>query len=80
VQNLWKYSAGQEVVSLTSDFNGTSKNAMRWNGRVYVLSDRDGTMNLWSMDENGKGLKQLTRNQGFDIKNASRSNGRIVDQ
>jgi tricorn protease len=79
-QNLWKYAAGTEAVPLTADFAGTSKNAMWWNGRVYFLSDRDGTMNLWSMDENGKNLKQLTHHQGWDAKDASLSQGRIVYQ
>ena len=27
---------------------------MWWNGRVYFVSDRDGTMNLWSMNESGQ--------------------------
>jgi tricorn protease len=79
-QNLWKYAAGAEAVPLTADFPGTSKNAMWWNGRVYFLSDRDGTMNLWSMDEGGKSLKQLTRHQGWDAKDAALSQGRIVYQ
>ena len=79
-QNIWKYTGGAEAVPLTADFPGTSKNAMWWNGRVYFLSDRDGTVNLWSMDENGKGLKQLTKHQGWDAKDASLSQGRIVYQ
>ncbi len=70
-QNLWKYTAGGEASPLTADHAGTSKDAMWWNGRVYFLSDRDGTVNLWSMDENGKALKQHTRHQGWDLKDAS---------
>jgi len=79
-QNLWKYSNGTEAIPLTADFNGASKNAMWWNGRVYFLSDRDGTMNLWSMNETGKDLRQLTKHQGWDIKGAALSSGRIVYQ
>ena len=79
-ENIWKFKPGQEAVALTADYPGTSKNAMTWNGRVFFLSDRDGTMNLWSMDENGKTLRQHTRHQGFDIKSAALSEGRIVYQ
>ncbi len=79
-QNLWKYTSGKEAVPLTGDFAGTSKNAMWWNGRVYFLSDRDGTMNLWSINEAGKDLRQHTKHQGWDIKGADLSNGRIVYQ
>lgn len=79
-QNLWKYSGGKEAVPLTADFAGTSRNAMWWNGRVYFLTDRDGTMNLWSMNENGKDLRQHTKHSGWDANDASVSNGRVVYQ
>ncbi|HEY3839768.1 MAG TPA: hypothetical protein VGL72_24520, partial [Bryobacteraceae bacterium] len=79
-QNLWKYTSGSEAIPLTADHPGTSKDAMWWNGRVYFLTDRDGTINLWSMDENGHNLKQLTRHQGWDLKDASLGEGRIVYQ
>ena len=38
---------------MTADYDGTSKRPMWWRGRVYFVSDRDGTMNLWSMNANG---------------------------
>jgi tricorn protease len=79
-QNIWKFAEGQEAQPLTADFPGTSKDAMWWNGRVYFLSDRDGTMNLWSMDENGKNLRQHTHSQGWDMQSPSLSGGRIVYQ
>jgi tricorn protease len=79
-ENIWKYASGAEAVPLTADYAGTSKDAMWWKSRIYFLSDRDGIMNLWSMDENGKQLKQLTKHQGFDIKSASLSEGKIVYQ
>jgi tricorn protease len=77
-QNIWKYVEGQEAAPMTADYSGTSKNAMWWNDRVYFLSDRDGTMNLWSMNEHGKDVRQHTAHQGWDIQEASLSNGRIV--
>jgi tricorn protease len=79
-QNLWKYVPGQEAIPLTSDYSGISKNAMYWKGRVYFASDRDGTMNLWSMNDAGKDLKQLTKHQGWDIHDPSLGGGRVVYQ
>ncbi|MGA7416120.1 MAG: S41 family peptidase, partial [Bryobacteraceae bacterium] len=79
-QNLWKYVPGQEATPLTADYAGISKNAMYWRGRIYFASDRDGTMNLWSMNESGKDLKQLTRHQGWDVHDPSLGGGRIVYQ
>jgi tricorn protease len=78
-QSLWKYGeGGSEAVPLTSDYPGTSRTPMWWKSRVYFLSDRDGTMNVWSMDEDGHDLRQHTHHQGWDADQASLSDGRIV--
>jgi tricorn protease len=78
-QGLWKYVEGTpEAVPLTADFTGTSKTPMWWGGRVYFLSDRDGTMNVWSMDEDGRDLRQHTRRKGWEADQASLSEGRIA--
>lgn len=79
-QNIWKFTTGAEAVPLTADYPGTSKDAMWWKGRVYFLSDRDGTVNLWSMDENGRNLRQHTNHDEWDAKSAFLSDGRVVYQ
>ena len=79
-ENIWRYDAGSEAVILTGDWKGTSHNPMFWNGRVYFLSDRDGVMNVFSMDADGHDLQQLTHKRGWDIESASISDGRIVYQ
>ena len=56
-----------------ADYAGTSKTPMWWSGRVYFLSDRDGTMNVWSMDEDGRDLRQHTRHKGWDARPGRRS-------
>ncbi len=80
-QNLWRFDAGaQEAVPLTADYPGTSRHAMWWNGRVYFATDRDGTMNLWSMLPDGSDVKQHTRHDGFDVRTPQLDAGRIVYQ
>ncbi len=80
-QNVWKYVDGQqEALALTADYAGTSKNPMWWKGRIYFVSDRDGTMNIWSMREDGRDLRQHTHHHGWDVKSPSLSEGRIVYQ
>jgi tricorn protease len=80
-QSLWRYMEGTpEAVPLTADFPGTSRSPMLWQERVYFVSDRDGTMNLWSMDEDGKNPRQLTHHQGWDVTSPDLSDGRIVYQ
>lgn len=67
-QQLWRFDRGAaEATPLTADFLGTSRQPMFWNGRVVFASDRDGTMNLWSMLPDGTDLRQHTRHQGFDV-------------
>jgi tricorn protease len=80
VQSLWKFGPGSEASPLTPDYAGTSKNPLSWNGRIYFVSDRDGIMNLWSMDPSGKGLEQLTFHKEFDASSPSLQDGRIVYQ
>jgi len=85
VQSLWRFDeakSGQspEAVHLTGDYPGTSTSPMWWNGRIYFASDRDGTMNIWSMTADGKDLKQHTSHDGLDVKGPTLSNGRIAYQ
>ena len=80
-QNLWRFSNGdREATALTADYKGTSKTPMLWKGRLYFLSDRDGTMNVWSMAERGGDLRQHTKHSGLDASNPSLSDGRIAYQ
>jgi tricorn protease len=82
-QNIWKFASNMttEATPLTADYTGTSRTPMVWNGRVYFASDRDGTMNLWSMAPDGRDLRQHTKHSsGFDVLSPSLHNGRIAYQ
>lgn len=46
--------------------------------RIAFLSDRDGTVNLWSVDARGGDLRQHTTHQGWDIRHASADGSRVV--
>jgi len=78
VENLWRFDGKNEAVPLTADYSGTSAHPMFANGRIYFLSDRDGVMNVWSMDEQGRDLKQESHQKLFDVESASLSDGHIV--
>ncbi|MBX3378614.1 MAG: PD40 domain-containing protein [Phycisphaeraceae bacterium] len=81
IQQLWKFGTGDaEATPLTTDYPGTSKDAMFWQGRVYFATDRDGIMNIWSMDQNGKDLKQHSKHTEYDVASPDLDNGRIVYQ
>ena len=77
-ESIWRFDGHNEAVALTADWTGASTRPMFWNGRVYFLSDRDGIMNVFSMDEQGHDLKQESHQHIFDISSASIDDGRIV--
>ena len=80
-RNIWKYTNGAaEAVNLTDDYKGESHSPLWFNGRVYFVTDRDGSMNIWSMAEDGKDKKQITRHTQWDVRDPSVSDGKIVYQ
>jgi tricorn protease len=79
-QSIWKFDGTNEARPLTSDYPGTSKNPMYYNNRIYFLTDRDGTMNIWSMTTEGSDLKQHTKAVRFDLEDADINDGKIVCQ
>ena len=62
-QNLWTFTARRRKKPCRSrpTIPGPASRPMLWQGRIYFLSDRDGTMNLWSMADRGGELKQHTQ-------------------
>ncbi len=81
VETIWKFTKGEkEAVPLTNSYKGTSKTPILYKKRIYFLSDRDGTMNIWSMTQNGKGLRQHTHSKGWDLKGLNFWEGKFVYQ
>ena len=80
-RQIWKFTFGtDEAIQITKGYTGESHHPMWYNGRVYFITDRDGIMNIWSIDENGNDLKQHTDHTGFDVRYANLNNGSIVYQ
>ena len=79
-RQIWKFDGHNEAVKLTTDHLGESFNPMWFEGRVYFITDRDGIKNIWSMDADGKDLRQHTAHTEFDICSANVHNGKIVYQ
>ncbi|WP_425636587.1 S41 family peptidase [Algoriphagus yeomjeoni] len=78
-RQLWKYTEGAaEAVKLTRDYNGEDHHPLPHQGKVYFLSSRDGIVNVWSMDENGGSLTQLTKEPSFDVREFSISGNQLV--
>lgn len=46
--------------------------------RVAFLSDRDGSVNVWSVDSRGQDLRQHSRHKGWDIRHAALDGQRVI--
>ncbi len=80
-RQIWQFTNGsEEAVQLTKGYAGGSHHPMWSNGRVYFITDRDGIMNIWSMDESGNDLQQHTQHTDFDVRYANVSGTNIVYQ
>ncbi len=80
-QSVWTWQPQDaEARALTADYAGTSRQPMYWQGRVYFVSDRDGTQNLWSLAADGGDARQHTRHAGWDVASPYLDAGRIVYQ
>jgi tricorn protease len=79
-RQIWKFEGNKEAVKLTKDHLGESFNPMWYQGRVFFITDRNGIKNIWSMDADGKDLKQHTFHTEFDVRSARLDDGKIVYQ
>ncbi|WP_350976770.1 S41 family peptidase [Shewanella sp. AC34-MNA-CIBAN-0136] len=79
---IWRYKLGskQEAQQLTNAHEGSVKQPMLWNQRVYFVSDQSGNDNIWSMTLDGKDIKQHTQYSDWQVRDAQLNNGRIVFQ
>ncbi len=78
---LWRFTidGGAEAVALTQ-VTSNSGRPLHWKGRIVFLSDRDGVTNLWSMDRDGRNLRQHTRHKAFEVRGAALSGDRVAYQ
>ena len=80
-RKIWRFAPKDaEATNLTSDYVGESFAPMWEHGRVYFVTDRDGTLNIWSMKDTGGDLKQHTKHSGWDVQSPDLHLGRIVYQ
>ncbi|MBT1443233.1 PDZ domain-containing protein [Shewanella sp. JM162201] len=79
---LWRYKLGSkaEAERLIKDHQGSLRQPMSWNGRIYFISDADGNDNLYSLSAKGDDLKQHSTYKDFQIRAARISNGKLVFQ
>lgn len=77
-QNVWTYDLANSTSRQLTDFVGTDHQPMWVDGRVYFVSDRDFTLNLFAMDMDGGNLGKVTDFSDFDVLWPSSDRKRVV--
>lgn len=78
---LWRYDLADDAeAQRIGPTDANLRRPMWWNGRLLVISDRDGRDNLWSLAPDGGDARALTRHRDFDVRSASLGGDRVVYQ
>ncbi|MCU8071083.1 S41 family peptidase [Shewanella sp. SM32] len=79
---LWRFKLGSktEAQLLSGQHDGSVRQPMLWQDRLYFISDSDGNDNLWSSALDGSGAKQLTQFKDWQVRGARMDQGKVVFQ
>ncbi|HVF90022.1 MAG TPA: PDZ domain-containing protein [Blastocatellia bacterium] len=75
---IWIAKLGDSSIEKLPRENSNDFNPIWIESKIYFLSDRDGSMSLYSYDPGSKKITRLTENGDFDIKSASAGPGVIA--
>jgi tricorn protease len=77
-QDIWVGNPETLEFNRVTDYEGTDAFPMWYGGRIYFISDRNATMNVFSMRPDGSDVKQHTSHDEYDVRWPSLGDGRIV--
>ncbi|MGI2048815.1 S41 family peptidase [Shewanella oncorhynchi] len=79
---LWRFKLGSktEAQLLSGQHDGSVRQPMLCQDRLYFISDSDGNDNLWSMALDGSDAKQLTQFKDWQVRGARMDQGKVVFQ
>ncbi|MCF8232065.1 MAG: protease, partial [Bacteroidales bacterium] len=77
-QEVYLYNLETDGEKQLTDFEGTDRFPMWIGNKIYFTSDRDRHLNLYSVDENGQNIKQLTKHDTYDARFPSAGKEKIV--
>ena len=65
-------------LAVLTDFDGTDAFPMWYENRIYFISDREHTMNIYCLDLDTRDIRRITNHRHFDVKWPSIGGDRIV--
>ncbi len=67
-QDIWIYDFGKNTVQRVTDYEGTDTSPMWYQDRIYFVSDRDRTANIFCYDLGTGQTRKITDHAEFDVK------------
>lgn len=82
MEQLWRWQmcSGEEATQLLADFGAPIRQPMAHDGRVYFISDKSGADAVWSVAQDGSGVRQVSPEMPFPVLEASMDAGDIYLQ
>ncbi|HVP57554.1 MAG TPA: S41 family peptidase [bacterium] len=77
-QDVWVGDLTTMVFKKLTDYEGTDGYPLWVGDRIYFVSDRDGIMNIYSMNTDGGDIKQHTTHKDYDVRWPAYAGGKIV--
>ncbi len=77
-QEIYLHDFETDQDSNATGFKGTDRTPMWIGDTVYFSSDRDGVLNLYSLDPSSGEINQVTRHQAYDVRRPSEGSNKIV--
>jgi len=77
-QDIWIYDLKSNVSRRLTDFVGTDQHPVWFGDKIYFVSDRDLTLNVYSFDLRNDKIEQLTAHNDYDVLWPSGRNGQLV--
>jgi tricorn protease len=77
-QDIWLYDFTNNTSERLTDFEGTDAFPMWYQNKIYFISDRDHTMNIYCLDLDTRKVRKVTDHAEYDVKWPSLGGDKIV--
>jgi len=77
-QDIWTYDLEKDMSKRLTTFPGTDQHPMWYKDKIYFVSDRDLTLNIYSYDLATEKIEKITGHSEYDVLWPSGENGLVV--
>lgn len=67
-QDIWVYDLNQNKIQRITDYEGTDTSPMWYKYKIYFVSDRDHTANIFCYELNTQKIRKITQHTDYDVK------------